>query len=279
MNEEHVTAEHRGPVLVIRFVNHKKRNSMTAEFRQQLSAALDTAVKDERVKVVYMTGSGAAFCSGGDLQMLKNGSDPWAVHQRYQQLGKWLLPLMHLEKPVVVGVNGFAVGGGIGIALSGDVVIASESAKFVPGFFRLGVVPDVCTMHTLPRLIGLARAKQFLFADEALSAHDALQMGLVSRVVPDGELDAECLARAERLASGPTSVMGLAKLLMARTFENGLDDMFLLERLGQALSMSSGEFHERLERLLTQVNRVDAADPVVTKAARVAAARPPRSVT
>ena len=250
MSEEHVQVNRDGAVLVIRFVNEKSRNSMTAELRSQLRDAITMARDDDDVRAVYITGQGSAFCAGGDLHMLKNQSDPWAVHRRFRSLGSWFLSLLHFEKPVVVGVNGYAVGGGIGLALAGDIVIASESAKFVAGFFRLGVIPDVGMMYTLPRLIGLARAKRFLFGNETLSAREAFDIGMVARVVPDHQLDLECMQQARQLADGPATVIGLSKLFMSRTFETGLDEMFLIEGLGQALAMSSEEFREGLSAML-----------------------------
>ncbi len=252
MNEKHVDVSRDGAVQVIRFVNEKSRNSMTAEMREQLGAALAAAAQDDEIRAVYITGQGKAFCAGGDLHMLKGNSDPWAVHKRFRLLSRWFLSYLQFEKPVVVGVNGFAVGGGMGLAMGGDVIIASESAKFMAAFFRLGVIPDIGMMYTLPRLIGLARAKRFFFMNETLSAREAYDIGLVSRVVPDDELDKECLKQAQRLASGPATVMGLSKLLLARTFETGLNDMFLIEGLGQSLAQSSDEFHEGLDALLEQ---------------------------
>ena len=114
------------------------------------------------------------------------------------------------------------MGGGMGLALTGDVVIAGESAKFMSGFFRLGVVPDVGTMYHLPRLIGMARAKNFIFSGATMSAQEALELGLVAKVVPDDQVEAAGLAEAARLAEGPAEVMGLAKTLMARSFETSL---------------------------------------------------------
>jgi 2-(1,2-epoxy-1,2-dihydrophenyl)acetyl-CoA isomerase len=182
--------------------------------------------------------------------MLNNECDPWSTHRRFRRLGSWFLQMLQFEKPVVVGVNGYAVGGGIGLALTGDLVIAAESAKLVAGFFRLGVIPDIGMMYTLPRLIGLARAKRFLFGDETLSASEAFDLGMVARVVPDHQLDLECLQQAKQFAAGPSHVMGLAKLLMSRSFETGFNEMFMLEDLGQALAMSSDEFHEGLSAML-----------------------------
>ncbi len=250
MGTRHVSVSRRKGVLVIRFINDKARNAMTVEMRSQLSLAVQRASRDADVRVIYITGTGAAFCAGGDLSMLKNACEPWQVHRRFRQLGSWLLPLIQIDKPVIVGVNGVTVGGGIGIALTGDMVVAAESASFVPGFFRLGVVPDVATMYTLPRVVGLAKAKQFLFGGETLNAAQALDFGLVSRVVPDKDLDRECLKLAHELSKGPAEVIGLAKLLMSRTLETGVSEMFLLEGLGQALGMSSPEFREGLAALL-----------------------------
>jgi 2-(1,2-epoxy-1,2-dihydrophenyl)acetyl-CoA isomerase len=261
--EEHVRVTRDGAVLVVRFVNEKSRNSMTAELRSQLADAMRLATQDEEVRAVYITGSGTAFSAGGDLHMLKNQTGPWAVHRRFRDLGAWYLPFLQMEKPVIVGVNGHAIGGGLGLALSGDLIIAAESARFGAGFFRLGVIPDVCTMHILPRLIGMARAKRFLFCNETLTGREAFDIGLAARVVPDDQLDTECMKQAHQFAEGPSHVMGLAKLLMSRSFETGLNDMFLIEGLGQALAQSSDEFHEGLNSMLERrkVDFVNAGRP------------------
>lgn len=237
-------------VMVVRLSSPQTRNSLTQELREALGDAVERAERDRGVRAVFLTGDGPTFCSGGDLRMLQVACDPWPVHRRFRQLSRWLVPLITLDKPVVVGVNGHAVGGGMGLALAGDVVIAGESAKFMAGFFRLGAVPDIGMMYHLPRLVGMARAKNFLFSDGTLTAAQAEEWGLVRRVVPDGELFEAGMAEAKRLANGPAEVMGLAKLLMARSFETSLADMFAFEGLGQALAMSNPEFREGLSAAL-----------------------------
>ncbi|MBB3181088.1 enoyl-CoA hydratase/isomerase family protein [Variovorax sp. Sphag1AA] len=250
MSDEVVKVSQQGSVLVIRLACAENRNSLTAELRRQLGEAVETAEGETSVRAVYLTGEGPTFCSGGDFQMLQAGCDPWPVHRRFRSLGRWLTPLITLDKPVVVGVRGHAVGGGMGLALTGDVVIAGESAKFMSGFFRLGTVPDIGMMYHLPRLIGMARAKNFLFSGATLSPQEALELGLVAKVVADEEVDDAGLAEARRLAEGPAEVMGLAKTLMARSFETSLHEMFAFEGFGQVLAMSNPEFREGLAALI-----------------------------
>lgn len=246
MAKQVVTAAKDGGVLVVRLASPENRNSLTTELRQQLGDAVAMAESDREVRTVFLTGDGPTFCSGGDLRMLQTASDPWPVHRRFRNLSRWLTPLITLDKPVVIGVRGQAVGGGMGLALTGDVLIAGEGAKFVAGFFRLGAIPDIGTMYHLPRLIGMARAKNFIFGGQTMTAQDALALGLAAKVVPDDQVETAGLAEAKRLADGPAEVMGLAKILMARSFETGLTDMFAYEGFGQVLAMSNPEFREGL---------------------------------
>src|SRR5260221_10751235 len=174
MSKPLVSTTQQGHVLVIRLSSPENRNSLTTALRQQLGDAIEVAERDRGVRSVFLTGEGPTFCSGGDFKMLQTETSPWHVHRRFRNLSRWLTPLITLDKPVVVGVRGHAVGGGMGLALTGDVVIAGESTKFVSGFFRLGVVPDVGVMYHLPRLIGMARAKNFLFSGATMTAAQAL---------------------------------------------------------------------------------------------------------
>lgn len=246
MDNELVKTAMEGAVLVISLASPENRNSLTMELRRQLGEAIEQAENDRAVRAVYLTSEGPTFCSGGDFKVFKTAGDPWSVHRRFRNLSRWLVPLITLDKPVVVGVRGHAVGGGMGLALTGDVMIAAESAQLMSGFFRIGTIPDLGMMYHLPRLIGMARAKNFLFGNGTFTAAQALELGLASKVVPDDELEAVGLAEAARLAAGPAEVMGLAKSLMARSFETSLVDMFAFEGLGQAMAMVNPEFKEGL---------------------------------
>jgi 2-(1,2-epoxy-1,2-dihydrophenyl)acetyl-CoA isomerase len=262
----HAETERDGAVLVIRLANEKARNALTREMRYALRDIVRDVEEDRSVRAIYLTGKGQSFCSGGDLNMLTKASAPWAVHRRFRHANRVFPPLLSLDRPVICGVRGHAVGGGLGLALMSDLIIAGESAQFSAGFFRLGVVPDCLTLFVLPRLIGLARARNFLLTNGTWTAADALGLGVAAKVVADKDVDAEGIALAHKLAQGPAEVMGLAKQILLKTFESSLDDMMLFEDLGQSLAMSSAEFKEGLSALIEKrkpnYQAASEADPV-----------------
>jgi 2-(1,2-epoxy-1,2-dihydrophenyl)acetyl-CoA isomerase len=128
-----------------------------------------------------------------------------------------------MPKPVVTAVNGAAAGIGMSFALCGDLVIASESAIFMSAYTAAGLSPDGGMTYLLPRMVGLARTKELLLMNRRLSAQEALEWGLVNKVVPDGELMKEAEALAKRLANGPTLSFGSVKRLLNETFSETLE--------------------------------------------------------
>jgi len=244
-----VTTEMHGNVREIRFSNDETRNSMTQMMRDQLEAALDLAIEDAETRVVYLTGSGRSFCAGGDLPTLKKTHDSWSTHRRFLATASWLGKLLRMPKPIVVGVNGYAVGGGLGIALTGDIIIAAESARFRAGWFRLGVMPDIGAMYLLPRLVGMAQAKNLIFSNAEWSASRALELGVVKSVVADASLDEAGLEQAQMLSQGPVEAMGLTRWIMGRSFESSFDDMSAFENLGQSLNFASEAFEEGIDAI------------------------------
>lgn len=246
----HVETERQDDVLIIRLANEAARNALSREMRFSLREITRNVQDDRSIRSIYLTAKGNSFCAGGELQMLTRASDPWSVHRRFRHAATLFPPLISIDRPVVCGVKGHAMGGGLGLALMSDMVIAGDSAKFSAGFFRLGVVPDCLTLFTLPRLIGLAKARNFLFTDGSWNAEEAVGLGVALKSVPDDQVDAECLALAHRLASGPAEVMGLSKQILLKSFESSIAEMMEQEGLAQALAMSSAEFAEGLAALI-----------------------------
>ena len=239
MSDQQLITSFEDGVLTIRLNNPKTLNSLTKPIREGLSEAAHRAITDDRIRAVYLTGNGRAFCAGGDLESIEKFSDSWSTHNRFRQLIHWIAPFIRLQKPVVTGLNGMAVGGGMGLALSGDILIAAESAEFRCGFTRIGAVPDYGMMYHLPRLVGIARAKNFVFSNGTWSAEEAKELGIVSEIVPDSELDDRAYARACELAAGPVEAMGLAKWLIGRSFETSFEDMMAFESLAQPLAFQT----------------------------------------
>jgi 2-(1,2-epoxy-1,2-dihydrophenyl)acetyl-CoA isomerase len=242
----HVETERQGPVLIVRLANEAARNSLTREMRFSLRDVTREIQDDPSVRSVYLTGKGDTFCAGGDLKMLTKANEPWPVHRRFDHASTLFPALLSLNRPVVCGVRGLAVGGGLGLALMSDLIIAGESATFSSGFFRIGTIPDCLTLFTLPRLVGLARARNFLFTNDSWDAATAAGLGVVTKVVADADIDAEGLALAHHLANGPADVIGLAKQLLLKSFESSVTEMMEYEGFGQVLAMSSVEFREGL---------------------------------
>ena len=239
-------------VLAIRLNSPDTRNSLTSDIRDGLAEASHRAVEDPDVRVVYLTGEGKAFCAGGDFSSISTQNDSWSTHNRFRQLMSWILPLVRLQKPVITGLNGVAVGAGMGLALSGDVILAAESARLMAGFMRLGAVPDYGMMYHLPRLVGLNRAKNFIFSNGTWSARDAYDLGIVAEVPPDDRFQDAAYGKAIEFASGPIEAMGLAKWLMGRSFETSFEDMMAFESLAQPLAFRTEAHQEGFDALVNK---------------------------
>ena len=184
-------------------------NALNATMRRELLAALKGAGRDEAVRCVVLTGEGRGFCSGADLR----GGD--GERQFRRVLGAEYNPLItalrELPKPVVAAVNGVAAGAGVSIALACDLVYASEDARFIQAFVRIGLVPDSGSTRTLVRTLGRHRAAELMFFGEPMSAAEAATAGLVNRVFPSTEFADGVREAARRLAAAPTAAIGLAK--------------------------------------------------------------------
>ncbi|GLW62271.1 enoyl-CoA hydratase [Actinomadura rubrobrunea] len=181
-------------------------NSLTVEMKEALRATLERAAADGEARAVLLTGAGRAFCAGQDLRehadnlAAGRGLDD-TVRRHYNPIVR---ALTELPKPTVAAVNGVAAGAGAGLAWACDLVVASEKATFVTAFTGIGLGPDTGMSWTLQRLVGRAKAAELLLLGEPVKAPQALELGLVGRVVPTDELASASMELARRLAAGPT---------------------------------------------------------------------------
>jgi len=195
----------------ITFNRPERRNSVDHETVSLLYEAVKRSAEDES-KVVILTGAGDAFCAGADLQAT-NESDIRSfdvTDSLRKQTNPTILAMRALAKPIIARVHGPAVGVGCNYALASDIIIASDQAKFGQVFIKIGLMPDGGSTFFLPRLVGYARAFELMATGDIISAHDALSLGLINRVVHREELDATVNQMAERLAAA--APIALAKI-------------------------------------------------------------------
>lgn len=206
-------------------------NSLTTPMRADLLTAVERAQGDASVRAVVLTGAGRAFCAGQDLREHADklergiGLDD-TVRMHYNPIVR---AITSMGKPVVAAVNGVAAGAGASLAFACDFRVASEKAKFVMAFTGIGLAPDSGASWTLQRLVGLARARELLLLGEAVDARRALELGLVSRIVPDEEVLTVALDLAVRLAHGPTLAYAATKKALNFAATHSLSDSLDLE--------------------------------------------------
>ena len=227
-----------------------KRNALNAELRRDLIAAVGAALADDAVQALVLTGAGGHFCAGGDVDSMA-GMTPRSGRVRMKDGQRLVRLLYEAEKPVVAAVEGYAVGAGAGLALLADSVVAAEGATLGFPFFRVGLVPDFALLHTLPRRVGAARARDLLLFARNVPAAEAVAMGLADRLAAKGEAAALATKLALELAAMPPHAFALAKRQLAlapQSFEAALEQEAMAQSLcflGEELTEGRAAFLEK----------------------------------
>jgi 2-(1,2-epoxy-1,2-dihydrophenyl)acetyl-CoA isomerase len=228
-------------------------NALNDELLAGLRESLARAKADDTVRAVLLTGAGRGFCAGADLAAGMQQQGPRDVEQslreRYHPI---VLAMRRLPKPIVAAVNGAAAGAGMSLALACDIVLAAESASFLQAFTRIGLVPDCGSTWLLPRIVGDVRARAIVMLAEKIDAHEALQLGLVWKVHPDAQLQAEALACARKLAQMPTLAYDLVKQAFAVSSANGLAEQLEVEGRLQAAAIATEDHREGVAAFLAK---------------------------
>lgn len=200
-------------------------NSLAYDAMDALADALVDLAADDGVRCLVLRGTGPAFSAGADLGSLDgDDSDAKRLRRLATRLHDSVRTLVHAPKPVVTGVDGVAAGGGLGLALAGDLVVASVDATFEFAYPRIGLSGDAGSTWFLPRLVGLRRAREIVLLDEPVGAERAVELGLATETVPAGEFDDRLAAVAADLAAGPTAAYAETKRLLADGLDRGLGD-------------------------------------------------------
>lgn len=229
------------------------RNALSEEMRKDLDEHIATvrAEAGGAVKAVLLTGAGRSFCAGGDVKAM---SDPArrgaeAGRRRMRTAQARLHSLWNLEVPVVAAVNGHAAGAGFAFALMADFIFAGPSTRFACSFGKIGLVPDWGCLHTLPRAVGLQRAKELIFTGRTIDADEAAALGIVyAKVADDAALVPAALAFAGRFRDASTHAIGLAKNVLNHSYDQDHRTLIEMEAFGQAISYSTPYHAEATRR-------------------------------
>jgi 2-(1,2-epoxy-1,2-dihydrophenyl)acetyl-CoA isomerase len=237
-----------GAVLTITLNRPDVLNAFTAEMHRQLAGAFKDA-RDPAVRAVVVTGAGRGFCVGQDLNEFGEAARDIAGRLR-EHYHPTVLAVRELEKPVLAAVNGPAAGAGLSFACACDLRIAAEGATFVPAFINIGLVPDMGGTFFVRRLLGTARAFEWMTSGRRLSAVEALEWGLVTEVVPDDRLADRAAERAAELAAMPTRGIGLSKRLFDHAEHATLEQQLEREAQLQAAATQTADFREGVDAFL-----------------------------
>jgi 2-(1,2-epoxy-1,2-dihydrophenyl)acetyl-CoA isomerase len=220
-------------------------NSFNREMALSMQAALDQCASDALIRAIVITGNGKAFCAGQDLkEVVSPELNPGFRKILEEHYNPIVQRIRTIEKPIIAAVNGVAAGAGANIALACDIVLASEKASFIQAFSKIGLIPDSGGTFFLPRLIGFQRASALAMTGDKVTAEEALQMGMVYKVVSEELFETSVQQLAEQLAQMPTKALGLTKRLLNQSLTNDLNTQLALESDLQIEASESNDYNE-----------------------------------
>jgi enoyl-CoA hydratase/carnithine racemase len=256
-----ILREQRDSITTLTLNIPEKRNPISDDdMVEALIEAIESADGDMSVRAVILTGAGTAFSSGGDIKKMAAGGGlrdrlPAQTRRNYKS-GIQRLPLVFeaLEVPVIAAINGPAIGAGCDLACMCDIRVAAESARFAESFVKVGIVPGDGGAWLLPRVIGFAKASELALTGETIDAHQALEWGLVSRVVPDAQLAATAQAIAAKIAANPPHAVRMTKRLLRQAHNATLAAILETSAAMQALAHDTSDHDEALRAALERRN-------------------------
>ncbi len=243
----------RDSVFMITLNRPEKLNAFTGTMREDLLAALEASESEPATRVVVLTGSGRAFCAGGDIDFMKRlreNDDREGLQGLLAAGGRIVTAIRELPHPVIASVNGVAAGAGCNLALACDIRIASDRAQFSESFVRIGLHPDWGGTWMLPRLVGPSRAMELLMTGRMVDAEEALRVGLIDRLVPAGELEVQTMELARSIAAGPPVAIRGIKRAVHQSAANTLERQLALEAANQGEAFASEDAVEGMTAFL-----------------------------
>lgn len=242
--------EVKGTIGCITLNRPDKFNSFTRELALDMQAALRTCADDDAIKVIYITGSGRAFCAGQDLgEIVKSDMDFIATIIR-EHLNPIVRLIRGIEKPVIAAVNGVAAGAGANLAIACDIAVAAQSASFLQAFSKIGLIPDTAGTFFLPRAVGIQKAAAYMMLGEKISAEEAERVGMIYRAYPDETFAESAWALAVRLSEMAPTGLALTKRALNESFNNTLEQQLQVEDDLQNMAGRTPDYAESVRAFL-----------------------------
>ena len=249
-----VDVEVHGNVVVVAHNRPERRNAMSPQSGDAVAEVIDHYLADENMRVIVLTGRGGHFCAGGDIHSMydREGMSAETGRKRMRKSLHRAERLYSSDKPVIAAVEGCAFGGGFATVLLADLVVASETARFCMSFTRVGLVPDTCSLYTLPRIVGVQRAKELMLTGREIDARTALEYGIALEVVPEGTALERALVLAHALATTSAAATAMAKTGLNMSLSSDFRSMVEYECAAQGIAFSSDYHRDAVDRFMNK---------------------------
>lgn len=231
------------------------RNALDAAMKDAFATVVPRIVGDPGIRAVILTGAGGAFCAGGDLRAMADvraSMDFEGWKARMREIQPWLTQLIELDRPLIAAVDGPAFGAGFGLALAADFVLASPRARFCLSFMKVGLGPDFGAVYTLPRVVGVQRAKELMLSAREVAVDEALRLGLVLEVQPAAQLLSRAQALARSFVQASPEAVRFIKQDVSRSLSSDLAGMLALEAEHQARCFETPYQADAVQRFLAK---------------------------
>ncbi len=243
MTEPHVLVRRDGAIGRVTLNRPERLNALTDDMRARIAAGFDQFQHDDAVRAVILDARGTGFCASGDATTMGRFT-PVSGRDRLRSAHRMIIAIATIEKPVIAAVRGPVAGIGWSMALACDMVVASETAIFSQVFRNVGLVPDGGAIYFLTQVLGVLRAKELVYTGRKLPAAEAASLGLVTRLVADGQLETEANALAEQMAAGPTFALGAAKKMFKSVNTPSLETYLDMESWAQGIALMTEDHAE-----------------------------------
>ena len=253
---DHITLDVQDGIATITLNRPESRNALSQEIREGLIDYTARLEFDSKVRCVVLRGAGDHFMAGGDIKGFRARQEMRPEQRKAETLKGIhalhfsIFRLRRMAKPVLASIQGAVAGAGVSFVAACDLAIAADTSFYVVAYANIGLSPDASSTYFLPRLMGLKRATELMFLAERFDAATAKEYGLINRIVPEAELEAETAKLAERLANGPTFAYGRAKALLNSSFNNTMETQLELEGHSIADCMATEDHVEGVNAFL-----------------------------